>query len=190
MLRLLPDYDHEKLQERLAKLAGGVAVIKVGGSTEVEVKEKKDRVDDAMHATRAAVAEGVVPGGSSSLLYASKSLDKIKVGNEEQQIGVNIVKKALTAPVRQICDNAGVDGVVVVGKMLESKDKSWVDAQKGEYTDLVKSGIIDPTKIVRCAIQDAASVAGLTITTNMVADEPQENNSASTSYARWYAGMM
>ena len=186
------DYDREKLQERLAKLAGGVAVIKVGGSTEVEVKEKKDRVDDAMHATRAAVAEGVVPGGGSSLLYASKSLDKIKVGNEEQQIGVNIVKKALTAPVRQICDNAGVDGVVVVGKMLESKDKSWgFDAQKGEYTDLVKSGIIDPTKIVRCAIQDAASVAGLLITTEaMVADEPQENAPSAPAMPGGMPGMM
>ena len=186
------DYDREKLQERLAKLAGGVAVIKVGGSTEVEVKEKKDRVDDAMHATRAAVAEGVVPGGGSSLLYASKSLDKIKVGNEEQQIGVNIVKKALTAPVRQICDNAGVDGVVVVGKMLESTDKSWgFDAQKGEYTDLVKSGIIDPTKIVRCAIQDAASVAGLLITTEaMVADEPQENAPSAPAMPGGMPGMM
>ncbi|MDG1154118.1 MAG: chaperonin GroEL [Alphaproteobacteria bacterium] len=186
------DYDREKLQERLAKLAGGVAVIKVGGSTEVEVKEKKDRVDDAMHATRAAVAEGVVPGGGSSLLYASKSLDKIKVENEEQQIGVNIVKKALTAPVRQICDNAGVDGVVVVGKMLESKDKSWgFDAQKGEYTDLVKSGIIDPTKIVRCAIQDAASVAGLLITTEaMVADEPQVNAPSAPAMPGGMPGMM
>jgi len=186
------DYDREKLQERLAKLAGGVAVIKVGGNTEVEVKERKDRVEDAMHATRAAVAEGVVPGGGSSLLYASKSLDKIKVENEEQQIGVNIIKKALTSPVRQICDNAGVDGVVVVGKMLESKDKSWgFDAQKGEYTDLVKSGIIDPTKIVRCAIQDAASVAGLLITTEaMVAEEPQKNALSAPAMPGGMPGMM
>jgi len=186
------DYDREKLQERLAKLAGGVAVIKVGGNTEVEVKERKDRVEDAMHATRAAVAEGVVPGGGSSLLYASLSLDKLKVDNEEQQIGINIVKKALTAPVRQICDNAGVDGVVVVGKMLESKDKSWgFDAQKGEYTDLVKSGIIDPTKIVRCAIQDAASVAGLLITTEaMIAEKPQENAPSMSAMPGGMPGMM
>jgi len=170
------EYDTEKLQERLAKLAGGVAVIKVGGSTEIEVKERKDRVDDAMHSTRAAVQEGVVPGGGSALLYASKSLDSVTVANHDQQVGVDIVKKALTFPTRQICDNAGVDGVVVVGKMLESTDTTWgYDAQNAEYTDLVKSGIIDPAKIVRCAIQDAASVAGLLITTEaMVAEEPAD----------------
>ncbi len=170
------EYDKEKLQERLAKLAGGVAVIKVGGSTEVEVKERKDRVEDAMHATRAAVQEGVVPGGGSALLYASKALGSVSVANHDQQVGVDIVKKALTSPTRQICDNAGVDGVIVVGKMLESKDTAWgYDAQKGEYTDLVSAGIIDPAKIVRCAIQDAASVAGLLVTTEaMVADEPAD----------------
>lgn len=168
------EYDTEKLQERLAKLAGGVAVIKVGGSTEIEVKERKDRVEDAMHATRAAVQEGVVPGGGSAFLYAYKALDSVTVANHDQQVGVDIVKKALTFPTRQICDNAGVDGVVVVGKMLESDNTSWgFDAQNGEYTDLVKSGIIDPAKIVRCAVQDAASVAGLLITTEaMVAEEP------------------
>jgi len=170
------EYDTEKLQERLAKLAGGVAVIKVGGSTEIEVKERKDRVEDAMHSTRAAVQEGVVPGGGSALLYASKTLDSVTVANHDQQVGVDIVKKALTFPTRQICDNAGVDGVVVVGKMLESSDTTWgYDAQNAEYTDLVKSGIIDPAKIVRCAIQDAASVAGLLITTEaMVAEEPAD----------------
>ena len=168
------EYDTEKLQERLAKLAGGVAVIKVGGSTEIEVKERKDRVEDAMHATRAAVQEGVVPGGGSAFLYAYKALDSVTVANHDQQVGVDIVKKALTFPTRQICDNAGVDGVVVVGKMLESDNTSWgFDAQNGEYTDLVQSGIIDPAKIVRCAVQDAASVAGLLITTEaMVAEEP------------------
>jgi chaperonin GroEL len=170
------DYDREKLQERLAKLAGGVAVIRVGGATEVEVKEKKDRVDDAMHATRAAVEEGIVPGGGITLLHASKALDKLKPANNDQKVGIDIVRKALQAPVRQIAENAGVDGSIVVGKLLESKDIAFgFDAQKGEYTDLIKAGIIDPTKVVRIALQDAASIAGLLITTEaMVAEKPEK----------------
>ncbi len=185
------EYDKEKLQERLAKLAGGVAVIKVGGSTEVEVKERKDRVDDAMHATRAAVQEGVVPGGGSAFLYASKALDSVSVANHDQQVGVDIVKKALAAPTRQICDNAGVDGVIIVGKMLESDDTNWgYDAQNGNYTNLVSAGIIDPTKIVRCAIQDAASVAGLLITTEaMVADEPADSTAPAMPAGGGMGGM-
>ena len=169
------DYDREKLQERVAKLAGGVAVIRVGGATEVEVKEKKDRVDDAMHATRAAVQEGIVAGGGSALLYATKALKKLEGDNHDQSVGIDIVRRALTAPARQIVDNAGEDGAVIVGKMLESKDTAWgFDAQKGEYTDLVKAGIIDPAKVVRSALQDAASVAGLLVTTEaMVADKPE-----------------
>ncbi len=170
------DYDREKLQERLAKLAGGVAVIKVGGATEVEVKERKDRVDDALHATRAAVEEGIVPGGGTALLYATKALANLKGDNSDQDVGINIVRKALQAPVRQIAENAGVDGSVVVGKLLESKSLTWgFDAQLGEYTDLVKGGVIDPTKVVRCALQDASSVAGLLITTEaMVAEKPEK----------------
>src|SRR5689334_11303301 len=169
------DYDREKLQERLAKLAGGVAVIRVGGSTEVEVKERKDRVDDAMHATRAAVEEGVVPGGGVALLYAIKALDKLTPANPDQKVGIDIVRKALQAPARQIAENSGTDGSIVVGKLLESKDSNYgYDAQKGEFTDLVQSGIIDPTKVVRHALQDAASVAGLLITTEaMVAEKPE-----------------
>jgi chaperonin GroEL len=169
------DYDREKLQERLAKLAGGVAVIRVGGSTEVEVKEKKDRVDDAMHATRAAVEEGVVAGGGSALLYASRSLDKLTPVNNDQKVGIDIVRKALQSPVRQIVENSGADGSVVVGKLLESKSTSYgYDAQKGEFTDMIKAGIIDPTKVVRHALQDAASIAGLLITTEaMVAEKPE-----------------
>ena len=186
------DYDREKLQERLAKLSGGVAVISVGGNTEIEVKERKDRVDDAMHATRAAVEEGVVPGGGSALLYASKALENIAVDNHDQQVGVDIVKKALTSPARQICDNAGVDGVVVVGKMLESDDISWgFDSQKGVYCDLTVSGIIDPAKIVRCAIEDAASVAGLLITTEaMIADSIDEGGPAGGGMPGGMPGMM
>jgi len=170
------DYDKEKLQERLAKLAGGVAVIKVGGSTEVEVKERKDRVDDAMHATRAAVEEGVVAGGGSALLYAVRALDKLKAANADQKAGIDIIRRALQAPVRQIVDNAGEDGSVVVGKLLESKDTNFgFDAQKGEYVNMIKAGIIDPTKVVRTALQDAASVAGLLITTEaMIADRPEK----------------
>ncbi|MGE0736412.1 MAG: chaperonin GroEL [Alphaproteobacteria bacterium] len=172
------DYDREKLQERLAKLAGGVAIIRVGGATEVEVKEKKDRVEDAMHATRAAVEEGVVPGGGVALLYAHRILAAVKSDNHDQQVGIDIVRKAITTPARQIAENAGVDGSVVVGKLLESKDANFgFDAQLNEYKDLVKAGIIDPTKVVRCALQDAASVAALLITTEaMIAEKPQKNS--------------
>ncbi|MFN4281899.1 MAG: chaperonin GroEL [Alphaproteobacteria bacterium] len=170
------DYDKEKLQERLAKLAGGVAVIKVGGASEVEVKERKDRVDDALHATRAAVEEGIVPGGGTALLYSLKALDAVKPANDDQKVGVDIIRKALQAPARQIAENAGVDGAVVVGKLMESSDANHgYDAQNGEYKNLVKAGIIDPTKVVRTALQDAASVAGLLITTEaMIADKPEK----------------
>ena len=169
------DYDKEKLQERLAKLAGGIAIIRVGGATEIEVKEKKDRVEDAMHATRAAVEEGIVPGGGVALLYATRILDKLTAANDDQQVGVNIVRKALQTPLRQIVENSGADGAVIAGKLLEQKSATYgYDAQKGEYTDLVKAGIIDPTKVVRVALQDAASVAGLLITTEaMVAEKPE-----------------
>ncbi len=174
------DYDKEKLQERLAKLSGGVAVIKVGGSSEIEVKERKDRVDDALHATRAAVEEGVVAGGGTALLYATRSLDVVKGANDDQDKGVDIVRRALQAPVRQISENAGVDGAVVAGKLLEQDDVNFgFDAQKEEYTNLVQKGIIDPTKVVRTALQDAASVAGLMITTEvMIADSPEPAGSA------------
>jgi chaperonin GroEL len=170
------DYDREKLQERLAKLAGGVAVIRVGGATEVEVKERKDRVDDAMHATKAAVEEGVVAGGGVALLYATRALANLKGGNHDQQVGIDIVKRAIQAPARQIAENAGADGAVVAGKLLESKSASTgYDAQTGEYVDMIKSGIIDPTKVVRLALQDAASIAGLLITTEaMVAEKPEK----------------
>ncbi len=169
------DYDREKLQERLAKLAGGVAVIRVGGSTEVEVKERKDRVDDAMHATRAAVEEGVVPGGGSALLFAARALDKLTPANPDQKVGIDIVRKALQAPVRQIAENSGTDGSIVVGKLQDSKDSNYgYDAQKGEFTDMFQAGIIDPTKVVRHSLQDAASIAGLLITTEaMVAEKPE-----------------
>jgi chaperonin GroEL len=169
------DYDREKLQERLAKLAGGVAVIKVGGSTEVEVKEKKDRVDDALNATRAAVEEGIVPGGGVALMRALKTLEGLKPGNDDQRVGVNIVRRALQAPARQIAENAGEDGAVVAGKILDSKDYNFgYNAQTGEYGDLVKQGVIDPAKVVRTALQDAASVAGLLVTTEaMVAEKPK-----------------
>jgi len=169
------DYDREKLQERLAKLAGGVAVIRVGGATEVEVKEKKDRVDDALHATRAAVEEGIVPGGGTALLYALKSLEDLKVANNDQKVGIDIIRKALTSPARQIVDNAGADGAVIVGKLLESTDTDWgYNAQTGDFVNLIKDGVIDPAKVVRCALQDAASVAGLLITTEaMIADKPE-----------------
>ncbi len=170
------DYDREKLQERLAKLSGGVAVIKVGGSSEVEVKEKKDRIDDALHATRAAVKEGVVAGGGVALLYAVRALDKVNPENQDQKVGVDIIRKAIKAPIRQIAENAGVDGAVVAGKVLESKDTNFgYNAQSGEYVDMVKSGIIDPTKVVRTALQDAASVGGLLITTeSMVTEAPKK----------------
>jgi chaperonin GroEL len=170
------DYDREKLQERLAKLAGGVAVLRVGGATEVEVKERKDRVEDAMNATRAAVEEGVVAGGGVALLYAIKALESLNPQNSDQRTGVEIVRRAIQAPVRQIAENAGFDGAVVAGKLLESKDTNFgFDAQNGEYTDMVKAGIIDPTKVVRAALQDAASVAGLLITTEaMIAEKPEK----------------
>ncbi|MGH7188741.1 MAG: chaperonin GroEL [Acetobacteraceae bacterium] len=170
------DYDKEKLQERLAKLAGGVAVIRVGGSTEVEVKERKDRVEDAMHATRAAVEEGIVPGGGVALARATLMLAKLKAENDDQRVGIDIVRKALQAPLRQIAENAGEDGAVVAGKILDKEEYNWgFDAQSGEFKDLVKAGIIDPTKVVRHALQDAASVAGLLITTEaMVADRPEK----------------
>jgi chaperonin GroEL len=174
------DYDREKLQERLAKLAGGVAVIRVGGSTEVEVKERKDRVDDALNATRAAVQEGVVPGGGVALVHAGKVLEGFEGENEDQKAGVAIVRRALESPLRQIADNAGVDGAVVAGKVRESSDKSFgFDAQLEVYGDLMKSGIIDPAKVVRTALEDAASVAGLLITTEaMVAEVPKKQNAA------------
>lgn len=170
------DYDKEKLQERLAKLSGGVAVIKVGGASETEVKEKKDRIDDALHATRAAVEEGVVVGGGSALLYAVESLNNVKVDNDEQKVGVDIIRRALQAPVRQIAENAGVDGAVVAGKLIEAKDKNkGFDAQTGEYKDMFSAGIIDPTKVVRTALEGAASIAGLLITTEaMVAEKPED----------------
>lgn len=170
------DYDREKLQERLGKLSGGVAVIKVGGASEVEVKEKKDRIDDALHATRAAVKEGVVAGGGCALLYATKVLDKLSVANQDQKVGVDIIRRALQAPIRQIAENAGIDGALVVGKLLESTDTNFgYNAQKGEYVDMIKAGIIDPTKVVRTALQDAASVAGLVVTTEaMVTEAPQK----------------
>src|SRR5271157_664463 len=174
------DYDKEKLQERLAKLAGGVAVIRVGGATEVEVKEKKDRVDDALHANRAAVEEGILPGGGVPLLRAAKALQEIKVDNDDQRTGIEIVRKAIQWPARQIVENAGVDGSIVVGKILEKSDYGFgYDAQKDEYGDLFKLGIVDPTKVVRTALQDAASVAGLLITTEaMVAEKPRKETAA------------
>ncbi|MEX1304937.1 MAG: chaperonin GroEL [Rhodovibrionaceae bacterium] len=174
------DYDREKLQERLAKLAGGVAVIRVGGATEMEVKERKDRVDDAMHATRAAVEEGIVPGGGTALLGAIKALDKLEGANNDQNVGISIVRKALQWPARLIVENAGADGAVIVGKLLESKEKDYgYDAQNGKFTNLVKAGIIDPTKVVRAALQDASSVAGLLITTEaMIAEKPEKKDSA------------
>jgi chaperonin GroEL len=168
------DYDREKLQERLAKLAGGVAVLRVGGATEVEVKERKDRVDDAMHATRAAVEEGIVAGGGTALLYSVKALARLRAANDDQKTGIDIVRRALQIPVRIIAENAGTDGSIVIGKLLDKDNANWgYDAQSGEYVDMVKSGIIDPTKVVRLALQDAASVAGLLITTEaMVAEKP------------------
>ncbi|RWB75325.1 MAG: chaperonin GroEL [Mesorhizobium sp.] len=170
------DYDREKLQERLAKLAGGVAVIRVGGATEVEVKEKKDRVDDALHATRAAVEEGILPGGGVALLRAAKALDAVAVDNPDQRYGVDIVRRAIEAPARQIAENAGAEGSIIVGKLREKTDFAfgW-NAQTGEYGDLYKQGVIDPAKVVRTALQDAASVAGLLVTTEaMVAEKPKK----------------
>src|SRR5947199_10285866 len=174
------DYDREKLQERLAKLAGGVAVIRVGGATEVEVRERKDRVDDAMHATRAAGEEGIVPGGGVALLRASEHLKGLRTRDEDQKTGVAIVRKALSAPARQIAINAGEDGSVIIGKILEKDQYSYgFDSQTGEYGNLISKGIIDPTKVVRVAIQNAASVAALLITTEaMVAEVPKKNAGA------------
>ena len=174
------DYDREKLNERLAKLAGGVAVIRVGGATEVEVKERKDRVDDAMHATRAAVQEGIVPGGGSALVKSIAVLEKLKPENNDQEVGINIVRRALQAPARQIANNAGADGAVIVGKLMEITDAAkGYDAQSDEFTDLIKAGVIDPTKVVRSALQNAASVAGLLITTeSMVADKDEPKPAA------------
>jgi chaperonin GroEL len=174
------DYDREKLQERLAKLAGGVAVIRVGGATEVEVKERKDRVDDAMHATRAAVEEGILPGGGVALLRAAEALKRVRTSNEDQKHGVDIVRKALSWPARQIALNAGEDGSVVVGKILEKDTYGFgFDAQSGEYVNMMSKGIIDPTKVVRAALQGAASVAGLLITTEaMVAELPKKESPA------------
>jgi len=171
------EYDREKLQERLAKLAGGVAVIKVGGASEVEVKERKERVDDALNATRAAVEEGIVSGGGCALLYAAGALNKVKAANDDQQVGVDIVRRSLQAPLRQIVENAGADGAVVAGKLLDGQDANrGFDAQNEKYVDMFKAGIVDPTKVVRAALQDAASVAGLLITTEvMVADVPDDD---------------
>jgi chaperonin GroEL len=174
------DYDREKLQERLAKLAGGVAVIKVGGATEVEVKERKDRVDDAMHATRAAVEEGIVPGGGAALVKSMRVLEKLEGENDDQNVGINIVRRAIQAPARQIADNAGADGAVIVGKLVEDKSATnGYNAQSGKFEDLIKAGVIDPTKVVRSAIQNAASVAGLLITTEaMVSELPEPKGPA------------
>jgi chaperonin GroEL len=171
------DYDREKLQERLAKLAGGVAVIKVGGATEVEVKERKDRVDDALNATRAAVEEGVVPGGGVMLLKASAAIT-VKGDNEDQEAGIQIIRRALQSPIRQIAENAGVEGSIVVGKVLESKSANFgYDAQNDEYVDMIEKGIIDPAKVVRTALQDAASIAGLLITTEAgIAERPKKDS--------------
>ncbi len=172
------DYDKEKLQERLAKLAGGVAVIRVGGATEVEVKEKKDRVDDALNATKAAVEEGILPGGGAALLYATKALNGLTGDNEDQTVGISIIRKAIQAPIRQIVENCGVEASIVVGKLLEQKSNTFgFDAQSETYVDLVEEGIVDPTKVVRIALQDAASVAALLITTEaMVADRPKKES--------------
>jgi chaperonin GroEL len=174
------DYDREKLQERVAKLAGGVAVIRVGGMTEVEVKERKDRVDDALNATRAAVQEGIVVGGGVALVQAAKTLDGLSGANNDQNVGITIVRKALEAPLRQIAENSGVDGSVVAGKIRESEDPTFgFNAQTEEYGDMFKFGVIDPAKVVRTALQDASSIAGLLITTEaMVADKPQKEGAA------------
>ncbi len=185
------DYDREKLQERLAKLAGGVAVIKVGGATEIEVKERKDRVDDALNATRAAVEEGIVPGGGAALLYATRALDGLKGANPDQDAGINIIRKALESPIRQIVRNAGGEGSIVVGKLLEQKSYNFgFNAQTDEYVDLIKSGIVDPAKVVRTALQDAASVAGLLITTEaMIAEAPKKETGHSHGPAGGMGGM-
>jgi chaperonin GroEL len=173
------DYDREKLQERLAKLAGGVAIIRVGGSTEVEVKERKDRVDDGLHATRAAVEEGIVPGGGVALARASLILAKLNAENDDQRVGIEIVRKAAQMPLRQIAENAGEDGAVISAKVLDRNEYNWgFDAQTGEFKDMVKAGIIDPTKVVRSALQHAASVGSLMITTEAMVAERQEKSPA------------
>lgn len=185
------DYDREKLQERLAKLAGGVAVIRVGGATEVEVKERKDRVDDAYHATKAAKEEGIVPGGGTALLYAGKSLESLKGDNSDQQAGIDIIRRALQAPIRQIVENAGMEGSIIVGKLLEQGNTSFgYDAQNGEYGDLVKAGIIDPLKVVRVALQNASSVAGIMITTEaMITEAPKEDKASAGGMPGGMGGM-
>jgi chaperonin GroEL len=185
------DYDKEKLQERLAKLAGGVAVIRVGGSTEVEVKEKKDRVDDALNATRAAVEEGIVPGGGVALLKASLSLATLKGDNDDQNAGIAIIRRALQAPIRQIAENAGVEGSIVVGKVLDHKDVTFgFNAQTEEYVDMVKAGVIDPAKVVRTALQDAASVASLLITTEAaIVEAPKKSAPAAGGMPGGMGGM-
>jgi chaperonin GroEL len=184
------DYDREKLQERLAKLAGGVAVIKVGGSTEVEVKERKDRVDDALHATRAAVEEGIVPGGGTALLYATKALEGLKGANDDQTRGIDIIRRSLQAPVRQIAQNAGWDGAVVAGKLIDGNDANLgFNAQTETYENLVQAGVIDPTKVVRTALQDAASVAGLLITTEAAVSEMPEDKPAMPAMPGGMGGM-
>jgi chaperonin GroEL len=185
------DYDREKLQERLAKLAGGVAVIKVGGATEIEVKEKKDRVDDALHATRAAVEEGIVPGGGVTLLYAVKALDTLKPENDDQRVGIDIVRKALGVPARQIVVNAGADGSIVVGKLVDKGDLEWgYDAQNDKFVNMYKAGIVDPVKVVRTALQDAASVAGLIITTEaMIAEKPKRESAGGGGMPGGMGGM-
>ncbi len=185
------DYDREKLQERLAKLAGGVAVIRVGGATEVEVKERKDRVDDAMHATRAAVEEGIVAGGGSALLYATKALARVRASNDDERHGIDIVRRAIQMPARLIAENAGTDGSIVIGKLLDKDDPNWgFNAQSGEYVDMVKVGVVDPTKVVRLALQDAASVAGLLVTTEaMVAEKPEKKPAAGHDHGAGMGGM-
>jgi chaperonin GroEL len=185
------DYDREKLQERLAKLAGGVAVIRVGGSTEVEVKERKDRVDDALHATRAAVEEGVLPGGGVALLRAAKALDNVVVDNADQKTGVEIVRRAIEAPVRQIAENAGSEGSIIVGKLREKAEFGWGwNAQTNEFGDLYKQGVIDPAKVVRTAVQGAASVAGLMITTEaMVSELPKKEEPMADGHGGGMGGM-
>jgi chaperonin GroEL len=184
------DYDKEKLQERLGKLSGGVAVIKVGGASEVEVKERKDRIDDALHATRAAVREGIVAGGGAALLYATKALANLKTENQDQNVGIDIIRKALQAPIRQIAENAGVDGAIIAGKLLESKDYNYgYNAQSGEFTDMLKTGIVDPTEVVRTALQDAASVGGLLITTEAMVTEIPEKECSCHGAGEGAAGM-
>ena len=181
------DYDREKLEERLAKLAGGVAVIRVGGSSEVEVKERKDRVDDAMHATKAAVEEGIVAGGGVALLFASKVLAGLNPANNDQKVGIDIVRKAIQSPVRQIAENSGVEGSIVVGKLTDKNEPNFgYDAQSGDYKDMVAAGIIDPTKVVRVALQDAASVAGLLITTEAMVGRQAGAQGCTGHAAGWH----